>query len=355
MKIGIDGSAITKSQPTGVEVATRDLVSALLKLDQRNQYLIYTSVRLPEHWHKPNVVNRVIPPTRLWTQTALSRAIASDNLDVWWSPSNILPRKLPKKVLATVHDLAFIKFPRAYTFKNWLGSWLTVWRARRLATKIIAISQQTKSDLERYFQTPAEQIVIVPMAQPFLAESTFPLKYPIPDKFILVVGRIESRKNPFNIVYAFAELAHAHPDLHLVFAGPPTHGHAVKKLAKRYGVDGRVHLFGFVSDFGLVKLYRRAQVLLFPSLYEGFGIPILEGFVHETPVVTSNTGALKEVAGDAAVLVDPTSPASIAGGVRRLLDNPETRAHYVAMGNKRSQDFSWDKSAEKLLTLINSL
>src|SRR3989344_1734565 len=175
MRIGIDGSALTNPQSTGVEVATRELIYALLQLDHDQQYILYAPAALPQRFQGfPNVINRIIPPAKFWTQTALSDAIAGDNLDVFWSPSNILPRKLPVKVLATVHDLAFMKFPRAYSWRSWLGSWLTVKRARRFATKIITVSQQTKTDLIKYFHTLPEQITVIYNALPFTVANLEP-------------------------------------------------------------------------------------------------------------------------------------------------------------------------------------
>ena len=356
MRIGIDASALVKSQPTGVEVATRELIYALLQLEGDLEYILYTPSTLPwQFQNHSHVISRIIPSTRWWTQTALSEAIAHDHLDVWWSPSNILPRKLPSKVLATVHDLAFMRFPRAYTFKNWLSSWLTVKRARRFATKIIAVSQQTKLDLEHYFNTPVNQIEVVYNAVPSTIDSLEPVHLPIPDEFILVVGGIEPRKNPFNIIHAFAELVASYPNLHLVFAGPTNLGEPVKDLTREYGLSDQVHLLGFVSEMGLNTLYQRAKLLLFPSLYEGFGLPILEAFAHDLPVVTSNSGALKEIAGEAGVLVEPTSPSQIANGIRQILDNSSARAHYVAAGRRRLADFSWEKSARRLKDIITSL
>jgi glycosyltransferase involved in cell wall biosynthesis len=224
-----------------------------------------------------------------------------------------------------------------------------------LATKIIAISQQTKADLEKYFHIPAARIAVILMSRPFQVADPKPGRLHLPDNFLLVVGRIEPRKNPLNIIRAFSKMTGVYPDLHLVFAGPATGARAVRDLAKRYGLTQRIHLLGFVSDPDLHALYHRARLLLFPSLYEGFGLPILEAFAYDLPVVTSDLGALKEVAGEAAVLVDPTSPDSIAVGVRQLLDNADARAHYVAMGSKRLEDFSWEHSAKQLLNLINLL
>ncbi len=356
MKIGIDGSSLIKPQPTGVEAVTRELIHALLQLDVAHQYILYTQSALPESFGQySHVINRVIPPARFWTQTALSNAIVGDKLDIWWSPSNLLPRHLPSKVLATIHDLAFMKFPWAYTWRAWLGSWFTVKRARRFATKIIAVSQQTKTDLIKYFRTPLDQVTVIYNALPRPDESISPDRPRLPEEFILVVGRVEPRKNPLNTIHAFAEVARAHPALQLVFAGPAGASEPVRDLAQEYGLADRVLFLGFVSAGELENLYRRAKLLLFPSLYEGFGLPILEAFAHDLPVVTSNLGALREIAGEAAELIEPTSPSNIADGVRRLLDNPDAKAQYVAMGRERLRDFSWNRSARQLLDLINSL
>jgi len=355
-RVGVDGSALVKPTPTGVERATTEMLRALFKFDIGNQYFVYVPAQLPtEFQNLPNVAGRIVPRQRFWTQTALPRAIKQDNLDIFWSPSHILPPKLPPKSLATIHDLAFVVYPESYSWWNRILQRTTVLRAKSSATKIIAITASTKKDLRRYFSVPESQIDVVPMARP-IGDLSGTKSLPKWKNYILVVGRVESKKNSLNIVKTFGILSTKYPDLHLVFAGPAGYGFdKVRKWVSDFNAKDKIHFLGFVSDEELNSLYHYAKLLLFPSLYEGFGMTILEGFAAGIPVVTSNIGAMKEVAGGAAMLVNPHELDSIVIGVDKLLSNEDTRQKYIEAGKKRLRDFSWESSATKIRDIINNL
>lgn len=355
MKIGIDATALTHLQPTGVEVATRELIRALLTLDQTNQYYLYTPTPLDRSWQMfANVSNRVLPPTRRWLLSQLGPAIHQDRLDLFWSPSNLLPFKLPARRLATVHDLAFFHFPQAYSWRSWLMSWLTVWRATKLATKIIAVSHHTKQDLIQKFHLPDHRVVVVPNALP--QSPTVTVTPLILDDYILVVGRVETRKNPLAAIKAFALIAADYPKLQLIFAGGDGLGAtSAKQLADTLGLSHRIQFLGFVDGETLANLYAHARIALFPTLYEGFGLPVLEAFQYGVPLVASDTPAVAEVAGDAALLVEPTDTLAIGRALIRLLEEPELRTTLIEKGTLRLRQYSWERSAEELLAVINSL
>ncbi len=360
-RIGIDGSALIKDQPTGVEVMTRELIHALLKCDKDNHYFIYTPKPLTgELLNFSNATSRVGKAVKFWTQTTLPQMAGRDRLDIFWAPSNILPQGLKCKTLATVHDLAFMKFPRCYRLKDWFLSWLTVRRAVN-ATCAMTVSRQTKQDLIRYFGASPDRVKVVYCALPYTHKQASPgdirHRYHLPARFLLTVGRIEPRKNSANIVKAFAEVAQEMSDLHLVFVGPVKgkHPRRVQLLIDRLGLHSRVHFLGFVPLDDLFTMYQMAEVLVFPSLYEGFGIPILEAWAARTPVLTSNTGATKEVAEDAAILVNPLSISDIAEKIKILLQDELVRAKYIQAGTSRLQQFSWRHSASKLKNILENL
>lgn len=341
---------------------TRELISALVKSDRDNEYLIYTPTAASEDLASfTNVTYRVVPWRRFWTQTVLPRAVSQDELDVFWSPSNVLPRHLNCKSLATIHDLAFMRFPRCYRLKDWFLSWLTARRAAQQATGVITVSRQTKQDLIRYFNVAPDKIKIVYCALPHThqqaSQDEIRHRYSLPNRFLLVVGRIEPRKNPLNIVRAFGSIARRNPDMHLVFVGPAqtSHHHRVISLVNKLKLNDRIHFLGFVPIDDLFTTYQMADVLLFPSLYEGFGIPILEAWAARTPVVTSDIGAMKEVAESGAILVDPFRPEDIANKVQQALDDSALRSKYIQAGLDRLQDFSWTHSAKKLKNILESL
>src|SRR5680860_610949 len=166
-KIGVDGTALVNMHPTGVELATTDLLQALFRVDRDNQYLIYTPTPLPINFKNlANVVERIIPPRRFWTQTALPKALKQDNLDVFWSPSNILPPKQSPKYLTTLHDIAFVIYPHVYKTSNRLMQMFGIWRAKHIANKIIVSSATTKQDLYKHFKIPLEKMQVVSLALP---------------------------------------------------------------------------------------------------------------------------------------------------------------------------------------------
>lgn len=354
MKIGIDATALVSPQPTGVEVVTRELLRALLELDRANLYLLYTPRPLDNSWSRfSHATNRVLPPKRFWVLTQLAPAILEDQLDVFWSPSNLLPSKLPAKTLATIHDLATVYFPQAYSWKTRLLSWITLMRAAK-ATKVIAVSQQTKTDFLNRFKLKSDKVVVIPNALPHLPEVQ-PGVSQYGD-YILTVGRVEARKNPVTAIKAFALIAPNYPKLKLVFAGSMGYqADAAKELVKTVGLEDRVEFLGFVNNIQLANLYLHAKLVLFPSLYEGFGLPVLEAFHYGIPVVASNTPAVAEVAGNGALLINPVDALEVSQAIVRLLEEPELRARLIEQGTERLNMYSWESSAAKLLQIINSL
>lgn len=355
MKIGIDATALVHKQPTGVEVVAKELMRGLLEQDGDNQYFLYTPVPLDSNWTRfTNAQNRVLPVRRWWLWRSLAPALAKDGLDLFWSPSNTLPPALPPKRLATIHDLAFLHFPKSYSWASRLRSLLTVRRAVRFATKIIAVSKQTKQDLIQRFNLPESKIVVIPNALPSLPVAT-PIPYILGD-YILVVGRVEARKNPATAIKAFALIAAKYPKLQLIFAGSDGYqANEAKNLANQLGLAGRIQFLGFVPEKVLANLYAHARIALFPSLYEGFGLPALEAFHYGVPLVASTTPAVAEVAGDAALLVEPTDTVAMSHSLTLVLEDPELRAKLIERGNEQLKQYSWRSSAAKLLEVINSL
>ena len=355
MRIGIDATALIHKQPTGVERVTRELLEALLGQDRGNQYLLYTPEPLGSSWARfANVENRVLPARRWWTWRSLAPAISKDNLDLFWSPSNTLPTNLPAKSLATIHDLAFLHFPKSYSWATRLRSFLTVGRAVQTANKIITVSEQTKQDLIKKFSLSESKVEVIPNALPNMPVAT-PIPYILGD-YILVVGRVEARKNPTTAIKAFALIANQYPKLQLIFVGSDGYkAEEAKALASQLGLANRIQFVGFAEEKVLANLYAHARVALFPSFYEGFGLPVLEAFHYGVPLVASNTPAVAEVAGDSALLVEPTDTVAMSHALTQLLEDPELRAKLIEKGAERLKQYSWEASAEKLIEVIKSI
>lgn len=360
MIIGIDASKLSSPQPTGVEVATTDLIKTILNEDSTNIYWLYSATALGQDlpW-SDRIKNVIIPGKKFWTQRYLSREIKNRPPDVFWSPSHILPNHLPKKSVATIHDLAFYLFPQSYSFKDkWLST-LAVERAAKRASKLVAVSQQTKKDLKRFFKIPGENIEVVyhALRSDFIPEEVnLNTIYPELNKYFLCVGRIELRKNIPNLLRAFAQFATDYSEIKLVLAGQPGYGYLfIKKLIKRLGLIDKVKLLSYVPSQHLPILYAKSQGVVFASQYEGFGFPILEGWASGVPVLTSNYGAMAEIADKAAFLVDPQSITEITSGLKSLFTDQSLRQKLIEKGKMRLAEFSWEKSAQKIIALWNRL
>ncbi|OGB74527.1 hypothetical protein A2V68_02870 [candidate division Kazan bacterium RBG_13_50_9] len=361
MIIGIDASKLICTAKTGVEISTSELITALLRIDRANTYWLYSPVPLDaEFLAYSNVRNVVVPGKRWWTLLALSRELRKNPPEVFWSPSNFLPFNLPPKVVATVHDLAFHLFPESYALKSRLLSTWTVRRAARVADKLIAVSRQTKKDLKRYFNVPGENIEVIyhALRSDFSgSDFNFSKTYPILDKYFIYVGRLELRKNLLNIITAFHKfLALTSAPVKLLLGGSPGYGYGrIQKLIKRLKLENQVIITNYLPAQHLPALCRRSLGVVFTSRYEGFGLNILEGFAAGVPVVTSNFGAMEEIAGKAALLVNPFNPDEIANGLSRLYRDEGLRQQLIARGQERLKDFSWEVSARKLMELWQEL
>jgi glycosyltransferase involved in cell wall biosynthesis len=361
MIIGIDASKLVAANPTGVEIATQELVKALLGLDHSNTYWLYSPIPLTSQWTtSPNVRNVVVPAKKLWTLWALSREIKQRPPEIFWSPSNFLPYNLPPKSVATIHDLAFHLFPKSYSLKQRALSYFTLKRAIKSASKLITISQQTKKDLKRYFKVPGEHIEVIYLdvrRDLHPSEFNFETTYTSLDKYFIYVGRLELRKNLPNIIRGFHQFMTAtNAPVKLVLCGSKGFGYSlIKNLVKKLKFEDKVLFMGYVNANHLPTLYQKSLGVIFASQYEGFGLNILEGFASHVPVMTSNFGAMAEVAGSAALLVDPKSVDEIAQGFRELYQNENLRQVLIEKGKTRLQDFSWENAAKKLMEIWKNL
>jgi glycosyltransferase involved in cell wall biosynthesis len=259
-----------------------------------------------------------------------------------------LPLACPCPAVVTVHDLSFEREPSLMGLRERMIFRAVVPRAARLAARVIAVSELTKRDLVEIYRVPEEKIVVVPNGVDPGFRSDGP--HPAGD-YALVVGALQPRKEPEAAIEALALLGNG--DLRLVFAGPDRGGRAgAERAAERTGLQGRVDFRGYVPQEELAALYRGAACLVFPSRYEGFGLPVLEAMASGTPVVATNAGALPEVAGDAAILVDERDPAALAGGIERALAD---RDRLVAAGLERAKLYSWTETARRTLAVYREL
>jgi glycosyltransferase involved in cell wall biosynthesis len=357
MKIGIDISQIVYD--TGVSAYTKELVKALVTLDVENKYLLFGgSARLMSVLNAfvdpfgGRVEKKIlpIPPTLsdLLFNTLRFPPIETfiGQVDVFHSSDWTQPKSNAKKV-TTVHDLAPLKFPRETHPRIVAVHRRRLEIVRREVDLVIVPSDATRDDLIAY-GVEEERIRVIPEA-PTIVKSKSTLneieaikkKYKIDGQYLVTVG-VGKRKNTEKLIKAFENIR-AGKNLKLVLLGRNNLG---------YPEERGLRFTGHVSDQEFSALVSGAEVLVYPSLYEGFGLPILEGFAAGVPVVTSNVSSLPQVAGEGAILVDPYEVSSISEGIKEALKNPKL---LIQKGSKRLQDFSWEATAKMTLAVYNEL
>lgn len=371
MKIGIDASRYMDVSATGVEWYSWHIINALIEqlssTKSRDEIVLYSRNFLDLKFKKTNGVkisNKVIFTKRLWTLIGLSREIKKNPPNVLFVPSHTLPFCLPKRSVITIHDTAFKYLRKSYSFFQYhYLNWSTK-RAVKKATKIIVPSRATASDLISFYNCPKEKIVIIPhgftppeAVYDNVFKNSFIFKYfgitkTVP--YILFVGRLESKKNLQRLVEAFREFSKKYPKYKLILAGK--RGVGFKEILKTVGrlkLMHRVIMPGYVTEHEKAALYKYCKFFAFPSLYEGFGLPILEAFYYKKPVLCSNVSCLPEVGGDAVKYIDPYDIKSIMTGLIDLAKGGPEIDELIKKDNERLKIFSWETAAKKTLKVLH--
>ncbi len=343
--VAIDADALGR-QRTGNETYVRELLRELAGRAE--------DLRIAAITRHPELVPEGIEPVELPARHQLLRAgLRLPPLLRRLRPQvahfqHAIPPACPCPAVVTVHDLAFEDEPQWMGLRDRLVFRAFVLRAARRAARVITGSESTRRDLLSR-GIPAERIAVVPngVGAPFGPDGPQVNGRP----YALVVGSLEPRKDPVTAIEGLALLDS--DELRLVFAGPDKgEGSAARAAAQRCRVDGRVEFKGHVSSEDLAALYRGAECLVFPSRHEGFGLPVLEAMACGTPVVATRAGALPEVAGDAAILVEPGNPVELAGGIERALAD---RERLVGAGLERARQFTWAETARRTLNVYREL
>ncbi|OQA24056.1 MAG: GDP-mannose-dependent alpha-(1-6)-phosphatidylinositol monomannoside mannosyltransferase [Chloroflexi bacterium ADurb.Bin344] len=359
MLIGIDGSQAAKNQKTGVENYSYELIFNILKNDSKNKYLIYTDMPLqfPEKFQNAKII--VAPISRFWHNLKLPKLISATKPDVFFSPGYMLPIASGTKMAAVVHDFGYKFYPRAYSQKEKFLQKMALGRAVARASAIFFSSGHTMQDFNRFYPKYRGLKEVV---YPNYDEKLFSKKSsyrPTKEAYILSVGRLEERKNTKNLIRAYGLLRDSYPKIKhkLVLSGKRGFrfkeiSHEINKL-ERYAND--VIITGFVPEKDLPVMYQNASIFVYPSYYEGFGIPILEAFASGVPVACSNASSVPEAAGDGARYFNPGNPKEIAEAMNDILSNPEKSAALVSAGKEQLKKFSWESAAKKVIRTIEKL
>lgn len=355
--IGIDASRSAVEQPTGTELYSRLLIDALLaRAPDRWSFRLYFNrpPRLPIRSPKPEI--RHLPFPRLWTHGRLSWEMLTRPPDLLFVPAHVLPLITPRRSVVTVHDLGYRYFPETHPLRQrWYLGLTTRWHARE-AAHLLADSEATKRDLiRRYGARPDRITVAYPGLDPAVRRVTdaaeiarVKARYGVEGAYVLYLGTLQPRKNLSRLIAAYRKSGLNEP---LVLAGK--RGWYYEQLIKEAGSG--VRFIGYVDEADKPALLSGAQAFAFPSLYEGFGFPVLEAMACGVPVLCSNTSSLPEVAGDAALLVDPSSTADIAAGLQRLTRDVDLRQTLIARGLEQARRFTWEQCADTVLTVFEEV
>jgi glycosyltransferase involved in cell wall biosynthesis len=345
--------------PGGIGRYTKELVAAL-----RRAGVAVTMLQAGMADLQPGAVGlrgaRLLPALLTLGQFEIARAARQKNLALIHDPTASAPLLLARTPrVVTIHDAIPYIYPETSTALDRLiyRFWLP-WIVRRLDA-IITVSQQSKDDIVRYLPVDPQRVVVIPLAagaryQPAPRAQIERVldRYRIPAPYILYVGSIEARKNLARLLEAYARLRRWSPQWRLVVVGARKWKFSpVFDTVRRLGLEPHVQFTGYVADDDLPALYSGADLFVFPSVYEGFGLPVLEAMACGTPVVTSNSSSLPEVAGDAALLVDPLDVEAIASGMRAVLSDHALRAELRRRGLDRARQFTWERTASDTIAV----
>ncbi len=360
MRIGVNGRFLVAKR-TGVQRAAYNLIKTLVKIDRENEYFIFTGKDQVgnQDWSYDNV--KVIGSNirsgesfrnHVWEQFTLPRLAKKYQVDLLHSPANMAPLFFKGRSIVHIHDLCFVVNPQWYSFSFHTLYNFVIPRLVKRATRIVTNSNNSRNDILQYCDVSAERVSLIYWAvdEMFLKNKR---NTSVEDEdYILYVGSLEPRKNIRTLVEAYEKLRERRPDIttKLVLIGGESPLFGVVRLnAKKYKDD--VLFKGFVNDNELVDYYKKARLVVYPSLYEGFGLPPLEAMASGTPVVTSNTSSIPEVVGEAALMVNPYDTDQLAETMESVLVNRELRQQLAERGFSQVQKYNWYRVARNILAV----
>jgi glycosyltransferase involved in cell wall biosynthesis len=367
MRIAFDGTTLTPGR-TGVGYYTEHLLQHLAREVEHtgDEIVVVSNAAVDTQRPLPDHV-RVHPghrfPVRIgWMQLLAARALDAVRPDVAHFTNGMIPIGSPVSTIVTIHDMSLRLYPQCHPVRRLLLNRPLMQVAIHRATSIVTVSESARRDLLRLHGVAGDRVSVVheaasPAFHPINDRAELDrvrALYKLPPRFVLYVGTIEPRKNLPRLVDAFAEARARGMAHHLVCVGP--YGWSSRDLCgriERLGLSDVVHFTGYARFEDLPAIYNLGDFFVFPSLYEGFGLPVVEAMASGIPVITSNTSSLGEIAGDAAETLDPTSTDALADAIVRLAADPDRRRHLAERGLRRARTFSWTQTAKEMLAVYH--
>ncbi len=364
MKIGIDASGINSYRTGTVTYIVEILNQWNIDRSLDHVFVIFCSPNTRHHFDtlkldnrfELEMVSRIKPIQMLWQQTGLPLALWRGHFDVLWGPGFVLPFLPVCPMVVTIHDLTFELFPGVHQFIKRIYFPRMIRYAVKHARQVLAVSQSTAQDLAKAIPISQYKTTVTLLAaRSALSEQSVSSKPLLPQSapYALFVGTLEPRKNLVRLIQAWGRLTPGdRQECRLIVIG--MQGWMVGELEQIATDIDSVDFVGHVSDLELHTYLEQAHLFVYPSLYEGFGLPVIEAMAYGIPVLTSAVGATEEIAHGAAVLVDPLSVDAIAGGIRALLTNESLRQCLSGAGRERAQQFSWERTANLTLQALET-
>jgi glycosyltransferase involved in cell wall biosynthesis len=377
MRIGIDCRTIlnpTSGERAGVGHYTYNLVKQVIHQDTHNEYVLYFDYRMHDvnDFARENVTVKHFPFSQYgkflsfgYSHMLIAAYLMKEGLDLYHVPAGNIPLTYPKKVLYTVHDLAIYKnsewFPSQILSRHVLTP-----RSLKAADHLIAVSKSTKHDIKELFNIPDKKISVIyegadvkkiPLKRKKLETIE---KFNLPEMYFLFIGTLEPRKNLITLIRAYKKFLTSEPshaNIPLVVAGSKGYKSSLLfEEVKELGIKkAQFRYFGYVSHNEKIELLRHARAFVFPTLYEGFGIPVLAALSVGTPVISSNTSSIPEIVGSAGVLMDPEDEHALVEAMKSLVHNEQLFQSLKQKGLAQAKNFSWERSAKETIALYTSI
>ncbi|HRN70845.1 MAG TPA: glycosyltransferase family 1 protein [Candidatus Woesebacteria bacterium] len=363
MIIGIDGNEANVEKKVGVSVYTLKLLEYFQKIaSEETQFKIFLRNPPLSFLPKKNdfFTYEVVPAKILWSQIFLPiHLYFKTQIDVYFAPAHYAPRYCPFPIVVTIHDLSFFYFPNEFKKKDLfqLKNWTSY--SLEIASSIIAVSKTTKKDIRHFYDLPENRIHVVyngfekhvDKAKSTIMEDLNLQK----NKFLLYVGTLQPRKNITILIKSFKLFQQKNPDYKLVLVGKKGWLYdSIFAEVNNQNLTNSVIFTDYIPDADVSELYKNALCFVMPSLYEGFGIPILEAMAHNCPVISSHTSSLPEIGGDACLYFDAKDEKDLLQDIERLAEDSDLRRKLIQKGKERITEFSWEKSAKETLEILKN-